>query len=60
MQCSEPKCLASLSWFGGDDDPAMVELATQRGWRLFEGGGWVCPTHIEERRANPTPTGAST
>ncbi len=45
MLCAKPACLASYTWFGHPDDPALRKLAEDSGWRLLEGDGWLCPGH---------------
>lgn len=45
MRCAQKKCLASIEWFGPDDDPILTELAKGRGWRVHESKGWLCPHH---------------
>ncbi len=47
MLCARKGCLASFEWFGNADDPALLKLARERGWRLFEAAGWLCPKHQE-------------
>lgn len=56
MRCAEPGCLASIGWLGLPDDEAITQLATVRGWRVFEGKGWICPHH---KKQAPTKSGGS-
>lgn len=45
INCTTPRCLASMSWFGHPDDPALAILAKQAGWKVMEAAGWRCPKH---------------
>ena len=45
--CSHDGCLASVQWFGHPTDPALGMLARDKGWCVLEGGGWVCPRHLQ-------------
>lgn len=45
MNCAQKDCLATVTWFGHPDDPALAALAKQSGWRVFEGKGWLCKHH---------------
>lgn len=52
MNCARNGCLASFTWFGADDDKALTAMANERGWRVLEGSGWVCPHHVQRARSS--------
>lgn len=45
IACTQPGCLATMSWFGHPTDRALANLAKQRGWKVEESSGWRCPHH---------------
>lgn len=46
MICSQKGCLSSFEWIGAPDDPVIAGMARERGWRVFESRGWLCPHHV--------------
>ena len=46
MRCAHVGCFSSIGWLGVADDKAIAQLAKDRGWKVTEGKGWVCPHHI--------------
>jgi hypothetical protein len=48
IRCTKKGCLAGFSWLGDEPDKILAMLAQERGWRVYEANGWLCPSHAKE------------